>query len=262
MTGRILLTAIAAAGALYAQKVPAEASESLTSERAEYTVTAEVVGPGVFQFESGILAELAYGMRVIHAPAPLFRLGLTRNLEVRAGGDGAVWHPGDADCHAGLTDMVLEVKWKLRAEGHYLPGLALLPSVSLPAGRSGYTSAAYDPMVKLALSKSLPAGFRVSSNLNIASLTDDGVRHQSRAASLCFEHDLARGLVMYWESYRIWQFEAAASPQTAWNSGIFRAVGRNAQVDLEVARVFQSATPHWCLGAGLVLRGPRPLWRR
>ena len=45
-----------------------------------------------------------------------------------------------------------------------------------------------------------------------------------------------------------------------WNSGLFRGIGKNAQVDAEVARCFASVVPHWYLGAGMVIRLPGALW--
>jgi len=238
--------------------------ESLTTDRAEYTVTTEVVGTGVVQLETGFLLESIPGASVVHAPVPLLRIGLTSRLELRTGGDGGLWQNRGSSTFnghvSGLSDMGIELKWKLMGERGYRPALAIAPSVSTPVGRSGFTSGAYDPTVKLAWAKGLPKGFHAAGNFNVSSLTEDGGRFVQRAASLCIEHNLPGGLVAYWENYNIWPRHRTAGRETMWNSGLFRGIGKNAQIDVEVARCFASVVPHWFVGAGLVVRLPGALW--
>lgn len=242
------------------------ASESLTTDRAEYTMTTDVVGTGVLQLETGFLRESIPGASVVHAPVPLLRIGLTRRLELRSGGDGVLWQtPGSASAighSSGLSDMGVELKWKLVDEHGYRPALALAPSVSTPVGRSGFTSGAYDPTLKLAWAKGLPKGFRSSGNFNVSSFTEDASRFVQRAVSLCIEHNLPLGLVAYGENYNIWPRHRTAGRETMWNTGLFRGIGKNAQIDVEVARCFASAVPHWYVGAGFVIRRPQALWGR
>lgn len=253
-----------------AAEAPAEGPgelPSLTTDRAEYTMTTEAVGAGILQLESGLLLESSPSARLVHAPAPLLRIGLTRRLELRVGGDGMLWQrPGsDGTCPraSGLSDMGVELKWKLMDEHGYRPALALAPSVSTPVGRSGFTSTGYDPTLKLAWAKKLVKGFRASGNFNMSSLTEDQQRFLQHAASLCVEHDMPAGWVAYWENYNIWPRHRAGERESLWNTGLFHGLGKNAQIDLEVARCFVSAAPHWYLGAGLVVRCPRsPWWRR
>jgi len=241
--------------------------ESLTTERAEYTMTAEVVGPGVFQAETGLLLDSSSSVRLVQAPSPLVRLGLTRRLELRFGGDGFLWQqPGSqANCPriSGLSDMGFEVKWKILDESGYSPALAIAPSISAPVGRPGFTSGSYNPTFKVAVTKSLRKGFRASGNLNVSSLTEDHSRFLQSAASLCMEHNLPGGLVAFWENYDIWPTHYLGNRESFWNTGLFHALGRNMQIDIEVARNFASSTPpHWYLGAGFVIRRPHPLWAR
>jgi hypothetical protein len=241
-------------------------TESLTTDRAEYTITTEVVGPGILQLETGGLLEYSPSARVIHAPTPLMRIGLTRSIELRVGGDGALWQrsgsPGAYDHASGISDVGVELKWKLLAEGGYRPAVAIAPSVSTPVGRRGFTSTAYDPAFKLAWAKGLAGGFRASGNFNVSSLTEEQSRFLQRAASLCIEHNLPGGLVAYWENYTIWPRHRSGERESMWNTGLFRGIGKNAQVDVEVARCFASPVPHWYLGAGFVIRLPGALWRK
>lgn len=241
-------------------------TESLTTDRAEYTMTTEVVGPGVLQLEAGGLLETSPSARVIHAPTPLLRMGLARNVELRVGGDGGLWQrlgsPGEYDHASGLSDIGVEIKLKLMGENVYRPAVAIAPSVSAPAGRSGFTSTAYDPTLKLAWAKGLARGFRASGNFNISSPTEERSRFLQHAASLCIEHNLPGGLVAYWENYNIWPRHRGGERESMWNTGLFRGIGKNAQVDVEAARCFASSVPHWYLGAGFVIRLPGALWRR
>jgi hypothetical protein len=239
-------------------------SESLTTDRAEYTITTEVVGTGILQLETGFLLESTQAARVIHAPVPLMRIGLTRRLELRVGGDGALWErtgvPGYYGHASGLSDMGVELKWKLLDEHGRLPAVAIAPSLSSPVGRSGFSSGGYDPTLKLAWGKGLLAGFRASGNFNVSSLTEDR-RFLQRAVTLCIEHNLPHGLVGYWENYTIWPRHRGGEQETMWNTGLFHAIGHNAQIDVEVARCLASGVPHWYLGAGFVIRRPGALWR-
>lgn len=253
----------ATAPAIVERQSAEEPSESLTTERAEYTITTEVVGTGVLQLETGFQLESATGAQVIHAPVPLMRIGLTRRLELRLGGDGALWErTGAAGAYghaSGLSDIGVELKWKLLDEHGRLPALAIAPSLSSPVGRSGFSSGAYDPTLKLAWGKGLLQGFHASGNFSVSSLTEDR-RFLQRAASLCIEHNLPHGLVAYWENYNIWPRHRDGERETMWNTGLFHAIGKNAQIDVEVARCFASAVPHWYLGAGFVIRRPGALW--
>jgi hypothetical protein len=257
--------AVAPAQTLVEHQSSDEQSESLTTDRAEYTITTEVVGTGVLQLETGFVLESLAGARVIHAPVPLMRLGLTRRLELRVGGDGALWHrsgvPGAYEHESGLSDMGLELKWKLLDEHGRLPAMAIAPSLSSPVGRSEFSSGGYDPTLKLAWSKGLLEGFRASGNLNVSSVTQDR-RFLQRAVTLCIEHNLPHGLVGYWESYTIWPRQRGGEQETMWNTGLFHAIGKYAQIDVEVARCLASGVPHWYLGAGFVIRRPGALWSR
>lgn len=242
-----------------------EQSESLTTDRAEYTIATEVVGTGVLQLETGFLLESMRAARVIHAPVPWISVGLTRRLELRVGGDGALWErtgaAGAYERASGLSDMGVELKWKLLDEHGRLPALAIAPSLSSPVGRSGFSSGAYDPTLKLAWGKGLLHGFRASGNLNVSSLTEDR-RFLQRAVTLCIEHNLPHGLVGYWENYTLWPRERGGERETMWNTGLFHAIGKNAQIDVEVARCFASGVSHWYLGTGFVIRRPGAFWRR
>lgn len=241
-----------------------EQSENLTTDRAEYTITTEVVGAGVLQLETGFLLESTQGTRVIHAPVPLMRIGITRRLELRVGGDGGLWQRAGAtgayEHAAGLSDMGVELKWKLLDEHGHLPALAIAPSLSSPVGRSGFSSGAYDPTLKLAWGKGLLKGFRASGNFDFSSVTEDR-RFLQRAVTLCIEHNLPQGMVVYWENYTIWPRHRGGEQETMWNTGLFHAIGKNAQIDVEVARCLASGVPHWYLGAGFVIRRPGALWR-
>jgi len=239
-------------GAVCAQSNPTEAG--LTTDRAEFTVTTDVVGDRVLQMEMGALEEISAGSRLLHGPCPLVRIGIGNNVEVRVGGDGFLASTGRDSLNAkGMSDLSVGVKWKLANETRFIPAIALNPSISAPAGSRQFTSSGYDPTLRLALAKRLPAGFRASGNLNASSLTD-GRRFLQRGMSLCIEHDLPARFVAYGEVYTLSALDRHGAASTMFNTGLFHGLGKRMQLDVEAGHRLSDCGPAWFAGVGFVVR--------
>ena len=65
--------------------------------------------------------------------------------------------------------------------------LAVIPILAIPTG-SGPFEGGVDPAVKLTWAHGLPAGFDVSGNVNVASVSNNGHRDVVRVASVSFSH--------------------------------------------------------------------------
>jgi hypothetical protein len=233
-------------------------AQSLTTDRAEFTVTSDVVGNRSSQIETGALMEASQGSRLWHSPCPLFRFGLGDTFEVRMGGDGLLGSSGPGGLRElGMSDFSIGFKWKLASEGRFLPAIALNPSVSTPVGGRQFSSAGYDPTLRLALAKRLIKGFRSSGNLSGSSLTD-GRRFFQRAMSLCIEHDLPAHMVGYTEVYTLSSLHPHDGASTMFNTGLFRSLGTRMQVDAEIGRRLSHCGPTWFAGLGFVVRVTRP----
>ena len=243
-----VILAIAALGVGRAAELP-----EMTTDRPDFTESADALPRGVVQFESGFIFEHSRAGRenAVEAPSALLRIGLGRNTEVRVGGEGWCWsHSGDARPVAGFSDHEFSVKTVLRGESARLPAVAVLSVLSVPVGSDRFTSGRFDPGFKLALAKGVGAGFDLSGNISLGWILDEGAHVQQRAYSLSVGHALAGGFSGYWEAY-------AAGPAVMFNSGVTHPLGRNVQVDFEAGRALYRSETTWFAGFGISFRGFR-----
>jgi hypothetical protein len=126
--------------------------------------------------------------------------------------------------------------------------------LSAPVGQGAFSSSGYDPLVKLALSKELPRGFGVGANINLAAPSDSTGHWFQSAASVSVDHDLPLGLSGFWELYRVTPAERDGRADLVADTGVMRALGRNAQVDLEAGRRLSPWRSSWFIGAGFAVR--------
>lgn len=135
------LSLVLPAGGLAAQDAP------LATDRPGLLFSTQVVGPGVWQVESGLAhtgdeeagVELtAWGL------ATSLRLGLTRSLELRLG--APLWTrveleaPGFRFDDEGYGDLELGVKWSRTLAADPDVTVALIPAVTLPTGEDGFSA--------------------------------------------------------------------------------------------------------------------------
>jgi hypothetical protein len=232
----------------------AELPEMVT-DRPDFTESTDVVGKGVVQIENGLTVERSRGVNSFAGPELLIRVGLTKRLELRVGGDGflSVKLPG-ADRVAGHSDVETAVKILLVDQGRHRPALSLIPILSLPLGSPDFSSGGYDPTLKVALGKDLPAGFSLGGNVNLSSINTPDGRFLQTAYSASVGHSLGRGFGGYWELFGFTPWEKDGSAAWIANAGITHSIGRNAQVDLRVGKRLTDAGPGWFWGIGLAVR--------
>jgi hypothetical protein len=143
---------------------------------------------------------------------------------------------------------------KLADEGRVRPMFAVIPSLSLPAGSPRLTSSGYDPAINFAWSKSLPLGLDSGGNVKFKSVSSDGRRFLQRLLSVSFGHRLLADTGGFWEVYQISPPDRCRAGLLIFDTGLTRALGRNAQVDLSVGRSLRPTTPTWFVSAGLAFR--------
>ena len=241
--------------------VPKEPLPELVSDRPDFTESTVVVRPGVIQTEMGVTLGAEGGRAQLSTGEILIRLGVTKRLELRFGGEGLLaeitssnrWQRGISDAEIGLKIGV----WEQR---QYRPALSLIPILSLPTGATAFSSGGYEPTVKIALDKDLIAGFTVGANINFSSLRTDTGRFIQRGYSLSLGHDLVAGFGGYWEVYRFAPWEDGSTGAWIANTGLTHAVGRNAQLDVRVGKRMSGVGPDWFAGVGFVFRQPTRLF--
>lgn len=240
----------------------------LVSDRPDFTESAEVVGKGIMQTESGFARESIGGdapERSITGPFPLFRIGVSKRVELRFGSDGYTWQrfrtaEGEQKLW-GVSDQSFGAKVKLFDAKGWRPDFAVIAAVSAPIGHRDFTSGGYDPEVKLCWAHDMPAGFALSGNFNFSSATDPLGRLFQRAMSASAGHDLVAGFAGYWEYYNI-SLDRDAGSASIFNSGVTHMIGKNAQLDFSVGKTVTGNLPSWFVSGGIVVRSPLGLFGR
>lgn len=250
-----------AAAAATAQE-PGVEPATISANRPGFGETADVVGRGIFQVESGMVFDSDrvddFTARTVTAPAYLVRLGLTSRLELQVASEGmfsrSVSSPAISSRFSGRADLDLGVKAKLATEAEAGVNVAVLGTLNLPTGAEGFTSGGYDPAVKLALGKSLPGGMSVGGNVQLASATAGDARVLQHALSGVVARAFPGGWSAFGEVYRL-----SAGPGTAATSvdgGVARVVGSNVQVDVSVGRGLNGPATDWFVAFGFAVRRP------
>jgi hypothetical protein len=224
----------------------------------------EVVGRGVWQVETGLSLESSHDAqaraRELAAPLALFRVGLTRQVELRLSADGLLSDTSSlagSRRHSGGSDAQVGAKWKFadRHTSRLKLDLALIPIVSLPTGSNDFTSGGYDPNVTLAWAGDLPRGFDLSGNYILSSNTDDDRRFAEHDLSASLGHDLPAGWQGFAEVFTASALSRDGSRAWTVDAGVTRGLGDNAQFDVSAGRGLNDAASDWFVAAGFCLRG-------
>lgn len=235
----------------------------LSTDRPDFTESSEVVGRGVVQLEMGTTVEWDRTTerhdRAVTLPLALLRLGVSQRLEMRVSSDGFVVNTSDAiesGSISGQADLEVGAKILLRDGSNGGLALAVIPMVSLPIGADGISSDAVDPTIKFTWATTLPKGFGISGNVNLARLGDERGRYNEHGFSVSVGHRL----VGDWDAYyEVFGFTPYGRPNAnAWtiDTGISYPFGENAQIDFEIGRGITATAPDWFIGAGIGIRTP------
>ena len=239
--------------------IPPAKSElpEMVTDRPDFTEATDVVGKGVVQMENGFTQERSRGGTSISGPELLMRIGLTKCLEIRIGGDGFLSQRSlGAARISGYSDVELAAKIVVFNEGRHRPALSLIPLLSLPLGSPDFSSGDYDPGLKVALGKDLPKGFSLGGNVNVSSLTTPDGRFLQTAFSASLGHGLRRGFRGYWEIFGLTPWQNAGSAAWLANAGVTHSIGKHAQIDARAGKRLTDVGPDWFWGFGMAFRQP------
>ena len=237
--------------------LPAETElPELVPDRPEYTDAVEVVGPGVIQTEHGITLERNQDIRSLSTPELLLRIGLTKRIELRFGSEGFLMEKSAAGTAEGRSDTEIGAKINLFKESHFRPGFSIIPSVFVPSGDRRFSSLGYDPSVRLAWEKNVPAGFALGGNETFSSLSSGEGRFIQRATSGSVGHNLPAGFGAFWEVFGFSPWEKGGKAAWSASSGVTHGIGKNAQVDVRVGKRISAIGPNWFVGVGFTIRRP------
>jgi hypothetical protein len=171
---RVGLAFVAAALALTPLPAPADPDLTIATDRPAVTESSVVVPEGALQFESGLLATNAAGVRVLDAPELDWRYGLLARTELRLAAPDYFRAVPPAAAASGFGDLAVGIKQQLGPLAGF--DLSLVSSASLPTGARGIGSGAYDPSLQLPWSHALPGNWTLAGQLASYWLTQAG-RH-------------------------------------------------------------------------------------
>ncbi len=235
------------------------AQTEMVTDRPDFTESTGVVAKRLIQLETGFTRERNQGGSALDGPELLLRIGLGKRLEFRTGGEGFLWQrmPG-AGTVRGHSDVEVAAKIVLLEQGRRLPAVSLLPILSMPLGSPPFSSGGFDPTLKIALSRDLPAGFGLGGNLNFGSLTTPNGRFTQSAWSASLGHTLGRGFGGFWEIYGFTPWDKGDPAAWIAQTGATRSLGGNAQVDARIGKRLTAAGPNWFWGVGAAVRFSTP----
>jgi hypothetical protein len=234
---------------------PATVVDELVTDRPDFTESSSVVGRGMLQLESGLSYEGDADVRSLTVPSVLLRVGLSRRIELRFGGDGFLSQDSGGVRESGHSDVEIGVKIRLLDERRAGFDLSLIPMASLPTGAAAFTSGGVDPTLKVTWARSVPAGFDLSGNVNFAWMTRETSRFGQRALSASLGRDIARGWSGFVEVYSFTPIAGGEATAVTADWGVSHPIGPDMQVDVEAGRGLTAAAPDWFLGFGFAVRG-------
>jgi len=233
----------------------------LITDRPDITESSAVVGHGVWQLETGMLFESDRAERVtvhdLSAPNALMRIGIGSRFELRLGGEGMLSETlstGVPRATAG-SDFQLGFKYVFLDQSRAGVDAAIIPIVSFPVGGNEFSSGSTDPTLKVTLSRDLPRGFGLGGNVIVASTTVDDRRSTQTAVSASLGHSLGQGWAGFWELYGESALRGERGAAWTFDTGVTRALGGNAQIDVSVGRGLTGRASDWFFGAGFAIRG-------
>jgi hypothetical protein len=247
--------------ALAFQNAPQSAQDdAINPDRPDFTEGTGIVSR--LQVEAGATYSRVEEDRTTAVGEILVRVPLSRRVEARIGVGSYDWINRAGPNTTGYEDPEIGIKVQIaggsedKPAGNPLahPEVALLFLTSVPVGARPLTADAWQPTAKLALGWELTQRFSLSSNVNLADLSDGGRRFSQVAVSLSAGYALTGRLDSFYEVYAFSR-EAAGGPSTRYaDTGLAYTVTGNLKVDVRVGFGFNDAHPDYFVGTGAAFR--------
>jgi hypothetical protein len=218
-----------------------------------------------FTFESAW--QDSWKLRTFSGPSAVVRIGISKALELRLSTNGYSWQSlrlgTERSSVSGANDPILGAKLRLVEQGAKRPEVSITGGISMPARGSAFTSSGHDPNFTLAAYKDLPDKFSLAANANFASVTDSRGRIFSSGQSLWGARDMGP-VSIYADVFRTTIGRLQGS-EGAMDFGLFRGLGKNAQIDVGAGHTVAGTVPAWFVTMGFAFRDPHRLmaagWR-
>lgn len=269
-TAILILSLLPAAAALGQDAAaPSPTSSVVVTDRPGFLFSSLTVGRGTLQTEWGIPAVTVNDAGGVDARlASLFglvRYGVTDNFELRL--DSPVYNEsrvtigGRTATDHGVGDLEIGAKWHLLDNHGAQPSFALIPSVIVPTGATGFT--ADHPVYQL----NAMAEWNLASGWGIGALAgylsglngpSGGDRYGQGTFGVSLGRSLPAPLAQTWSAYGEAVYVATnlsgASDSSFLGGGVKYLVSNGVQLDLSFDRGLTADSPDWLFGFGISAR--------
>jgi hypothetical protein len=267
---RLLLVLAVASSVAAPAQTPGNVDQEFSADRPGFATPPTVLRRGVLQVEGGVTFSEDFDQDVrqrnVILGNPLIRAGVGRSVELRVSGDGfRRTRTGGGENHStasGWSDVTLGAKIAVAHEGRILPAISLLPSISVPAGNSAFTSSTYDPSLAIAWLKTLPAGLSLGGTFAGARISDGPARRAQYSSAVSVGIPAPAGLAAYAEIYAVSSGEPGKAATWTSDAGVSHMFGANLQLDIEAGRQISRGAPCWFAAAGFAVRATSLSGRR
>ncbi len=243
--------------------------EDLVTDRPDQTESSVTVGPGKIQVEMGYThAEDDEGDKVKtdSLPESLVRFGIVEDFELRLIWGGYQWQEtttgGTTTRMDGANDMAAGLKIRFWEEQGWIPETALLTHLSLPVGKTGFSSERVDPDLRFAFSHTLNDTFSLGYNLGTAwTTTENSAGDLSQRNLFIYTAALGIGLTEALGAFveffgDIPTYSHSPGPENSFDGGFTYQLTDNLQLDASGGIGLSKAADDWFLGIGLSFRLP------
>ncbi|MCB1121041.1 MAG: transporter [Verrucomicrobiae bacterium] len=231
-------------------------ADPLETDRPDATESSSVVGMNVVQLETGISTIEENSDTSWEVFGTLVRYGLSDNLEARFVWDGYI-DEGSGGL-SGIGDSEIGFKYYIQPEEGFSPETALIFHTSVPIGKDGLTSDAFDPSFLFSFSHTLSETLSLGYNLG-ASLESGIDAFGDRTTLASVDYSLAYGIGLtervgaYIEIFGSLGLGAPESPGHV-DGGFTYLLNGDTQFDLFFGSGINGDAPDWFAGIGFSKR--------
>lgn len=230
---------------------PADEPDVIATDRPDFTESALVVRPRALQLESGFTYLRGGGAYSFSGPEILLRYGTGRRFEVRLGLPNVGRVRGGGQTQTGVGATYLGFKYQV---GPTRDGteISVIPAVFAPTGGRGFQSGAWDPEVKLCVSRVFTERVALSGMLYGAWPTLGGRRAFALQQTLSLGYALGGRWGSFYEIVNT--FPDRAASQHFFHAGITYLINNNTQLDFHTGFGLSREAPDHLFAAGYSVR--------
>ena len=266
-----LMTVMWAGCLIGTSEVYGEEMGELVTDRPDATESSSTVAPGYYQLETGFTHfehnDKGDGVEGHGVAESLLRIGLVEDWELRLGYGGYQWERahssgGPTDDDDGSADPEIGFKVKLAEEEGMMPEMAFMSHLSLPAGKSPFTSHRADPSYRFAFSHTLSEKYSLGYNLGQAWATEEDALGDRDTRS-AFQYTVALGMAIDETTGMFVEFfgdiptgSGGVGPANTLDGGFTWLLADNVQLDLAAGVGLSDSADDWFIGTGISIRLP------